>query len=86
MKMLDRYLVSQFLKVLAGSLLFCVILYLVQIYIENVGRYFTRDEIPTLLVVQYLINRIPEIVYLMFPSAVGFLSLSGLEGSWDITS
>jgi len=71
MKTLDKYLIFQFLKVLCGSLVFMLGLYLITIYIDNL-KYFTHPNVPASLIMNYIINLIPEILTQVLPAAALF--------------
>jgi lipopolysaccharide export system permease protein len=71
MKRLDKYLLQQFLKVMAGSLIFMLGLYLITIYLDNL-RYFSHPNVNTGLIISYFLNTIPEILVQVVPPAALF--------------
>ncbi|MBN2403015.1 MAG: LptF/LptG family permease [Spirochaetes bacterium] len=84
MKTLDKYLLSQFLKVLSGSLLFMAGLYLIMIYLDNL-KYFAHPNVKTSLVLSYILNVTPEILILVLPPAALF-STSYIFGTMNSTN
>ena len=70
-KTLDKYLVTQFLKIISGSLIFMLGLYLITIYMDKF-RYFTHPKIPLNLIISYFLNITPEIILLVLPAAALF--------------
>ncbi len=81
MKTLDKYLILQFIKVFCGSLVFMLGLYLITISIDKL-RYFTHPQIPSNLVINYILNIIPEIIIQVLPAAALF-STSYLFGNMN---
>jgi len=71
MKRLDKYLLSQFLKVLAGSVIFMLGLFLITIYLDDL-KYFSHPNVPFKIIISYILNRIPEIFTMVLPSAALF--------------
>ncbi len=70
-KRLDKYLLQQFLKVLAGSLIFMLGLYLITIYLDNL-KYFSHPNVKIGLILIYFLNIIPEILIQVVPPAALF--------------
>ncbi|MFH0974389.1 MAG: LptF/LptG family permease [Spirochaetota bacterium] len=81
MKTLDKYLVSQFLKVLCGSLVFFLGIYIITIYLDNL-KYFTHPNVPFSLVITYILNVMPEILIQVLPASALF-STSYIFGSMN---
>lgn len=71
MKRLDKYLLAQFFKVLAGSIFFMLGLYLITIYLDNL-KYFSHPNVPAVLIIKYILNIIPEILIQVIPPAALF--------------
>jgi lipopolysaccharide export system permease protein len=71
LKRLDKYLLSQFFKVLAGSMIFMLGLYLITTYLDNIN-YFSHPNVPIGLILKYFLNIIPEIVIQVLPPAALF--------------
>jgi lipopolysaccharide export system permease protein len=80
-KRLDKYLLSQFLKVLAGSLVFMLGLFLITLYLDNL-KFFSHPNVPFILIINYILNIIPEILIQVLPPAALF-STSYLFGSMN---
>ena len=74
MKILDRYLVKQFLQSIFFGLLAFTLLFVVIDLMENLGDFLDQD-VPTRLIIQYYIVFIPEMIRLMTPVAVLLASL-----------
>ncbi len=74
MKILDRYLVKQFLQTILFGLLAFTLLFVVIDLMENLGD-FIDQNVPLLLIFQYYIVFIPEMIRLMTPVAVLLASL-----------
>ena len=71
LKRLDKYILSQFFKVLAGSLIFMLGLFLITIYLDNIN-YFSHPNVPIALILKYFLNIIPEILIQVLPPAALF--------------
>lgn len=74
MKILDRYLVKQFLQTILFGLLSFTLLFVVIDLMENLGD-FIDQNVPAHLIMQYYFVFIPEMVRLMTPVAVLLASL-----------
>lgn len=74
MKILDRYLVKQFLQTILFGLLAFTLLFVVIDLMENLGDFIDQD-VPTPLIFQYYLVFIPEMIRLMTPVAVLLASL-----------
>lgn len=74
MKILDRYLVKQFLQTILFGLLAFTLLFVVIDLMENLGD-FIDQNVPTQLIFQYYLVFIPEMIRLMTPVAVLLASL-----------
>ncbi len=74
MKILDRYIVTQFLQVTGFGLLAFTAIFVVIDMMENLDDFIDRD-VPFTIVVQYYVYFMPEIIKLMIPVAVLLSSL-----------
>lgn len=74
MKILDRYLVKQFLQTILFGLLAFTLLFVVIDLMENLGD-FIDQNVPASLIFQYYLVFIPEMIRLMTPVAVLLASL-----------
>ena len=74
MKILDRYLVKQFLQTILFGLLAFTLLFVVIDLMDNLGD-FIDQNVPTQLILQYYVVFIPEMIRLMTPVAVLLASL-----------
>lgn len=74
MKILDRYLVKQFLQTILFGLLAFTLLFVVIDLMENLGD-FIDQNVPGHMILQYYIVFIPEMIRLMTPVAVLLASL-----------
>ncbi len=74
MKILDRYLVKQFVQTILFGLLAFTLLFVVIDLMENLGD-FLDQNVPTKTIINYYIVFIPEMVRLMTPVAVLLASL-----------
>lgn len=74
MKILDRYLVKQFLQTILFGLLAFTLLFVVIDLMENLGDFIDQD-VPAKLIFQYYLVFIPEMIRLMTPVAVLLASL-----------
>ncbi len=69
MKILDKYLVKQFLQIILFGLLTFIVLFVIIDMMENLDD-FIDQNVPTELIIKYYIVFIPEIVRLITPIAV----------------
>jgi lipopolysaccharide export system permease protein len=74
MKILDRYLLKQFLQTILFGLMAFTLLFVVIDLMENLGD-FLDQKVITSMIVQYYLVFIPEIIRLMTPIAVLLASL-----------
>jgi lipopolysaccharide export system permease protein len=74
MKILDRYLIKQFLQTLAFALLAFALLFVVIDMMEKLGDILDQN-VPTNIIMQYYFVFIPEIIRLMTPVAILLASL-----------
>ena len=74
MKILDRYLVKQFMQTILFGLLAFTLIFVVIDMMENLDD-FLDQNVPTSLILQYYFVFIPEMVRLMTPIAVLLASL-----------
>jgi lipopolysaccharide export system permease protein len=70
-KRLDKYLLLQFFKVVAGSLVFMIGLFLITLYLDNI-KIFSHPNVPFILIIKYILNIIPEIFIQVLPPAALF--------------
>ncbi len=75
MKILDRYLIREFLKTLAFALLAFVMIFLLVDVFENLDR-FIDAHVPLAVVVSYYVYQIPYIAILTLPVAMLLASMS----------
>lgn len=69
MKILDRYLVKQFLQTTFFALIAFTLIFVITNLMEKLGS-FMDHQVPTQLIVQYYVVFIPEIIRLITPIAV----------------
>lgn len=69
MKILDRYLVKQFLQTILFGLLAFTLLFVVIDMMENLDDFIDQD-VPAFVILQYYLVFIPEIIRLMIPVSV----------------
>ena len=74
MKIIDRYLVKQFLQTLLFAILAFTLLFVLIDMMENFDD-FIDQNVPTNIIIQYYLVFIPEMVRLMTPVAVLLASL-----------
>src|ERR1035437_5064345 len=74
MKIIDRYLVKQFLQTLLFALLAFTLLFVLIDMMENFDD-FIDQNVPTNIIIQYYLVFVPEMVRLMTPVAVLLASL-----------
>ncbi len=74
MKILDRYLIKQFIQTLLFALLAFTLLFVVIDMMEKLGDFLDQD-VPTQIIVQYYVVFAPEIIRLMTPVALLLSSL-----------
>jgi lipopolysaccharide export system permease protein len=68
-KLIDRYLLKQFLQTLFFALVTFIAIFVVVDMMENMGDFIDRN-IPSALIFEYYIYFIPDIIKLMFPIAI----------------
>ncbi len=71
MKMLDKYLLSQFIIISSGALVFMLGLYIITIYIDNL-KYFSNPNVSIGIIAKYIQYRLPEILIQVLPAAALF--------------
>ncbi|MFQ5798257.1 MAG: LptF/LptG family permease [Bacteroidota bacterium] len=74
MKILDRYIIKQFLQMAGFGLVAFTAIFVVVDMMENLDDFIDRD-VPFTIVVQYYVYFMPEIIKLMIPVAVLLSSL-----------
>ncbi len=74
MKIIDRYLVTQFIQTILFGLLVFTLIFVIIDMIENLDD-FIDENVPNNIIIQYYIVFIPEIIRLMIPVAVLLASL-----------
>ena len=74
MKIIDRYIIKQFLQTTLFGLLAFVMIFVVVDMMENLDD-FIDQQVPNIMIVQYYLVFIPEIMKLMLPVSVLFASL-----------
>ena len=74
MKIIDRYLIKQFLQTILFGLLAFTLVFVIIDMIENLDD-FIDENVPNNIIIQYYIVFIPEIIKLMIPVAVLLASL-----------
>lgn len=88
MRILDRYLLREFLLYLALGLLGFIVIFIVVDLIEKMDV-FLDHKAPALLVVQYFVNLTPDVVVKMLPVALllaTFLALGQLNKFGELTA
>src|SRR5216683_6801370 len=88
MRILDRYLLREFLVYLALGLLGFIVIFIVVDLIEKMDV-FLDHRAPGLLVAQYFVNLAPDVVVKMLPVALllaTFLSLGQLNKFGELTA
>ncbi len=74
MKIIDRYLIRQFLQTIFFSLLSFTLIFVIMNLMENLDD-FIDEDVPANVIIQYYIVFIPEILRLMLPVSVLLASL-----------
>ncbi|MBU1098436.1 MAG: LptF/LptG family permease [Bacteroidetes bacterium] len=74
MKIIDRYLVKQFLQTILFGLLAFILIFVIIDMMENLDD-FIDENVPTNIIIQYYVVFIPEIMRLMIPVSVLLSSL-----------
>ena len=74
MKILDRYLIKQYLQTILFGLLAFTMIFVVIDMMENLDD-FLDQNVPTSLILQYYLVFIPEMIRLMTPIAILLASL-----------
>ncbi len=74
MKIVDRYLIKQFLQTLFFGLVAFTLIFVMIDMLENLGNFIDQD-VPTDLIFQYYLVFIPEIIRLIIPVSVLLSSL-----------
>ena len=77
---LDRYVLSEFLKILAATALGFPILVVIMDVTENLDRYLARNLKP-LDIAQAYVFGVPETMFLVLPAAVLFATVFAI-GAW----
>lgn len=79
MKILTRYLIGRFIKILFFSLIAAVVVFLVVDLIENLDKFLDRNISPK-IIVEYYYLYVPFIAFLVFPVAVILATLITIGG------
>ena len=74
MKILDRYLIKQFLQTIAFGLVAFTLIFVVINMVDNIGS-FLDQNVPFLIIVHYYVVYSPDIIKLMTPVSVLFAAL-----------
>ena len=74
MKILDKYLVKQFIQTVLFGLLSFTLIFVIINMVENVGS-FLDQNVPTYIIVYYYVVFSPDIIKMMTPVAVLFAAL-----------